>query len=169
MTAAQHKTLAFIWILANILLVPHIRPLEGIASLYTDVALGLSGLPLCWWVWRDRRETLAYHFAWETPLLTLILLIFLTIPALCDLVGGTQSIKPHWYSTDRSARLPGHYYLDLSLQPLATETVKLRISRATYDRLNQARDDHNDRPPAIRVAYWPTSRTHKHLDIPEKP
>ena len=56
MTAVQHKTLAFIWILANILLVPHIRPQEGTASLYTDVALGLSGLPLCWWVWRDRRE-----------------------------------------------------------------------------------------------------------------
>ena len=105
MTAVQHKTLAFIWILANILLIPHIRPLEGIASLYTDVALGLSGLPLCWWVWRDRREKLAYHFAWETPLLTLILLIFLTIPALRDLVGGTQSIKPHWYSTDRSATM----------------------------------------------------------------
>ena len=62
MTAVQHKTLAFIWILANILLVPHIRPLEGIASAVTPMfALGLSGLPLCWWVWRDRREKLAYH------------------------------------------------------------------------------------------------------------
>ena len=168
MTAVQHKTLAFIWILANILLIPHIRPLEGIASLYTDVALGLSGLPLCWWVWRDRREKLAYHFAWETPLLTLILLLFLTIPALRDLVGGTQSIKPHWYSTDHSARLPGHYYLDLYLKPIATEAVKLRISRATYDRLNQARDERNERPPPIRVEYWPHSRTLKQLQIPNE-
>ena len=164
MTAKQHKTLAFTWIIANIVLVPHIRPVEGIASLCTDIILGVSGLPLCWWVWRDRRETLTYHFAWETALLTLILLRFLTVPALCDLIGGTQTVTPHWYSTDRSARLPGHYYLDLSLQPLATETVKLRISRATYDRLNQARGDRNERPPPIRVEYWPTSRTLKHLD-----
>lgn len=168
MTAAQHKKLAFAWIAANIILIPHIRPVEGTASLYTDLILGLSGLPLCWWVWHDRRETIAYHFAWETPLLTLILLIFLTIPALCDLVGGTQSIKPHWYSTDHSARLPGHYYLDLYLKPLATETVKLRISRATYDRLNQARGDRTERPPAIRVEYWPASRTLKQLHIPNE-
>lgn len=82
MTAAQHKKLAFAWLAANIILIPHIRPVEGTASLYTDLILGLSGLPLCWWVWRDRHETLTYHFAWETPLLTLILLIFLTLPAL---------------------------------------------------------------------------------------
>ena len=165
MTAAQHKKLAFAWIAANIILIPHIRPVEGTASLYTDLILGLSGLPLCWWVWRDRRETLAYHFAWETPLLTLILLLFLTVPALRDLIGGTQTVTPHWHSTDRSARHPGHYYLDLDLQPLVTETVKLRISRATYGRLNQARGDRNERPPPIRVEYWPHSHTLKRLDI----
>ena len=65
MTAAQHKKLALCWIAANIILIPHIRPVEGIASLYTDIALGVSGLPLCWWVWRDRHETLTDHFAWE--------------------------------------------------------------------------------------------------------
>lgn len=169
MTAKQHKTLTLAWIIANIVLVPHIRPVEGIASLYTDIILGVSGLPLCWWVWRDRRETLTYHFAWETPLLTLILLLFLTVPALRDLIGGTQTVTPHWHSTDRSARHPGHYYLDLYLQPLVTETVKLRVSRATYDQLNRIRGNHEERPPAIRVAYWPHSRTLKHLDIPETP
>ena len=164
MTAKQHKTLTLAWIIANIVLVPHIRPVEGIASLCTDIALGLSGLPLCWWVWHDRRERLAYHFAWETPSLTLILLIFLTIPALRDLIGGSQTVTPHWHSTDREARMPGHYYLDLYLKPLATDSIKLRISRATYERLNAIRGDRTERPPVIRVEYWPHSRTLKHLE-----
>ena len=168
MTAKQHKTLTLAWIIANIVLVPHIRPVEGIASLCTDIALGLSGLPLCWWVWRDRRARLTYHFAWETPSLTLILLFFLTIPALRDLIGGTQTVTPHWHSTDREAQMPGHYYLDLYLQPLATDTVKLRIRRATYERLNAIRSERNERPPAIRVAYWPHSRTLKQLQIPNE-
>ena len=165
MTAAQHKKLALCWIAANIILIPHIRPVEGIASLYTDIALGVSGLPLCWWVWRDRHETLTDHFAWETPLLTLILLIFLTIPALRDLIGGTQTVTPHWHSTDRH---PGRYYLDLYLRPLATEPITLRIRRATYERLNAIRSERNERPPAIRVAYWPHSRTLKQLHIPNE-
>ena len=169
MTAKQHKTLTLAWIIANIVLVPHIRPVEGIASLYTDIILGVSGLPLCWWVWRDRRETLTYHFAWETPLLTLILLIFLTLPALRDLTGGSHTLTPHWYYTDRNARMPDHYYLELYLKLLATEPITLRISRATYERLNAIRGDRNERPPAIRVEYWPASRTLKQLDIPETP
>lgn len=168
MTAKQHKTLTLAWIIANIVLVPHIRPVEGIASLCTDIALGLSGLPLCWWVWRDRRETLTYHFAWETALLTLILLIFLTIPALRDLIGGTQTVTPHWHSTDREAQMPGRYYLDLYLKPLATDSIKLRVSRATYERLNAIRGDRTERLPVIRVEYWPHSRTLKQLQIPNE-
>ncbi len=109
MTAAQHKKLALCWIAANIILIPHIRPVEGTASLYTDLILGMSGLPLCWWVWRDRHETLTYHLAWETPLATLILLIFLTLPALRDLTGGSQTLTPHWHSTDRNARMPARH------------------------------------------------------------
>ncbi|WP_298080607.1 hypothetical protein [uncultured Cardiobacterium sp.] len=169
MTAAQHKKLAFAWIAANIILIPHIRPVEGTASLYTDLILGLSGLPLCWWVWRDRHETLTYHFAWETPLLTLILLIFLTLPALRDLIGGSQTLTPHWHSTDRNARMPDHYYLELFAKPLATVPTTLRIRRTTYDQLNRIRGSRSERPPAIRVEYWPHSRTLKHLDIPETP
>lgn len=169
MTAAQHKKLAFAWIAANIILIPHIRPVEGTASLYTDLILGLSGLPLCWWVWRDRHETLTYHFAWETPLLTLILLIFLTLPALRDLIGGSQTLTPHWHSTDRNARMPDHYYLELFAKPLATVPTTLRIRRTTYDQLNRIRGSRSERPPAIRVEYWPYSRTLKRLDIPETP
>ena len=169
MTAAQHKKLAFAWIAANIILIPHIRPVEGTASLYTDLILGLSGLPPCWWVWRDRHETLTYHFAWETPLLTLILLIFLTLPALRDLIGGSQTLTPHWHSTDRNARMPDHYYLELFAKPLATVPTTLRIRRTTYDQLNRIRGSRSERPPAIRVEYWPHSRTLKHLDIPETP
>ena len=169
MTAAQHKKLAFAWLAANIILIPHIRPVEGTASLYTDLILGLSGLPLCWWVWRDRHETLTYHFAWETPLLTLILLIFLTLPALRDLIGGSQTLTPHWHSTDRNARMPDHYYLELFAKPLATVPTTLRIRRTTYDQLNRIRGSRSERPPAIRVEYWPHSRTLKHLDIPETP
>lgn len=169
MTAAQHKKLAFAWIAANIILIPHIRPVEGTASLYTDLILGLSGLLLCWWVWRDRHETLTYHFAWETPLLTLILLIFLTLPALRDLIGGSQTLTPHWHSTDRNARMPDHYYLELFAKPLATVPTTLRIRRTTYDQLNRIRGSRSERPPAIRVEYWPHSRTLKHLDIPETP
>ncbi len=169
MTAAQHKKLAFAWIAANIILIPHIRPVEGTASLYTDLILGMSGLPLCWWVWRDRHETLTYHFAWETPLLTLILLIFLTLPALRDLIGGSQTLTPHWHSTDRNARMPDHYYLELFAKPLATVPTTLRIRRTTYDQLNRIRGSRSERPPAIRVEYWPYSRTLKRLDIPETP
>lgn len=169
MTAAQHKKLAFAWIAANIILIPHIRPVEGTASLYTDLILGLSGLPLCWWVWRDRHETLTYHFAWETPLLTLVLLIFLTLPALRDLIGGSQTLTPHWHSTDRNARMPDHYYLELFAKPLATVPTTLRIRRTTYDQLNRIRGSRSERPPAIRVEYWPHSRTLKRLDIPETP
>ena len=169
MTAAQHKKLAFAWLAANIILIPHIRPVEGTASLYTDLILGLSGLPLCWWVWRDRHETLTYHFAWETPLLTLILLIFLTLPALRDLIGGSQTLTPHWHSTDRNARMPDHYYLELFAKPLATVPTTLRIRRTTYEQLNRIRGSRSERPPAIRVEYWPHSRTLKHLDIPETP
>ncbi len=169
MTAAQHKKLAFAWLAANIILIPHIRPVEGTASLYTDLILGLSGLPLCWWVWRDRHETLTYHFAWETPLLTLILLIFLTLPALRDLIGGSHTLTPHWYYTDRNARMPDHYYLELFAKPLATVSTTLRIRRTTYEQLNRIRGSRSERPPAIRVEYWPHSRTLKHLDIPETP
>ena len=169
MTAAQHKKLAFSWLAANIILIPHIRPVEGTASLYTDLILGLSGLPLCWWVWRDRHETLTYHFAWETPLLTLVLLIFLTLPALRDLTGGSHTLTPHWYYTDRNARMPDHYYLELFAKPLATVPTTLRIRRTTYDQLNRIRGSRSERPPAIRVEYWPHSRTLKHLDIPETP
>ena len=169
MTAEQHKKLAFAWLAANIILIPHIRPVEGTASLYTDLILGMSGLPLCWWVWRDRHETLTYHFAWETPLLTLILLIFLTLPALRDLIGGSQTLTPHWHSTDRNARMPDHYYLELFAKPLATVPTTLRIRRTTYDQLNRIRGSRSERPPAIRVEYWPHSRTLKHLDIPETP
>jgi len=40
--------------------------------------------------------------------------------------------------------------------------------RATYDRLNQARGERNERPPPIRVEYWPHSRTLKQLQIPNE-
>ena len=160
MTAAQHKKLAFAWIAANIILIPHIRPVEGTASLYTDLILGLSGLPLCWWVWRDRHETLTYHFAWETPLLTLILLIFLTLPALRDLIGSSQTLTPHWYYTDRNARMPDHYYLELFAKPLATvPTASLATAVANAHPPSVSNTGHTAAPSNTLISRRPHERS----------
>ena len=155
--AENRNTLIFCWIIANIILIPYIRPVEGIASLYTDLLLGLGNLPFLCWVWRNRRETLRHHFVWEMPLLTLILLAFLTIPALRDLAGGSQTAIPRAFHTTRSAHLPTHYYLNLYLKPLAGESATLRISADTYQALARAQ--------RIRIEYWRHSATLKRFEI----
>ena len=65
--------------------------------------------------------------------------------------------------------MPDHYYLELFAKPLATVPTTLRIRRTTYEQLNRIRGSRSERPPAIRVEYWPHSRTLKRLDIPEAP